>query len=127
NDGSSGSCIRCSIVSQSAFASPDKGGLEMSLLQRVLIAGTGPAAVQLAVLIKRLRYSRVGIAGRRSVRSKPFFDALHQNGGAVAVDTTHTKHSTLQGECHVDAVFHEFGNIEEQWDTLILAVTADAY
>ncbi|MFC0212152.1 opine metallophore biosynthesis dehydrogenase [Paenibacillus chartarius] len=99
----------------------------MSLLRRVLIAGTGPAAVQLAVLLKRWRSGRVGIAGRRSVRSAPFFDALRESGGTVAVDISHPKLGALQGECFVDASFHEYGSIEGQWDTLILSVTADAY
>ncbi|CAM4492448.1 hypothetical protein FHS16_005374 [Paenibacillus endophyticus] len=99
----------------------------MSLLRKVLIAGTGPAAVQLAVLLKRLRSSNVGIAGRKSVRSDPFFDALRQSGGAVSVDAGHSRLEKLKGECFVDAVFHEYRNIDEQWDTLILSVTADAY
>jgi hypothetical protein len=99
----------------------------MSLLRNVLVAGTGPAAVQLAVLLKRRRSCRVGIAGRRSVRSIPFFDALRQSGGTVAVDTSHPKLGALQGECLVDEAFHDYGSIEGQWDTLILSVTADAY
>ncbi|SDJ70305.1 opine metallophore biosynthesis dehydrogenase [Paenibacillus naphthalenovorans] len=99
----------------------------MNLLRSVLIAGTGPAAVQLAVLLKRLRNSHVGIAGRKSVLSAPFFDALRWNGGTVAVETSGPQHKALQGECRVDAVFQDLGTIEEQWDTLILAVTADAY
>lgn len=99
----------------------------MSLLQNVLIAGTGPTAVQLAVLLKRWQRSRIGIAGRRSVRSVPFFDALRQSGGKIAVDISHSKLESLEGECLVDAVFHEYGSIEGQWDTIILAVTADAY
>lgn len=99
----------------------------MNLLRSVLIAGTGPAAVQLAVLLKRLRNSHVGIAERKSVLSAPFFDALRWNGGTVAVETSGPQHKALQGECRVDAVFQDLGTIEEQWDTLILAVTADAY
>ncbi|MBD2868483.1 opine metallophore biosynthesis dehydrogenase [Paenibacillus arenilitoris] len=99
----------------------------MALLQDVLVAGTGPAAIQLAVLLKRWQRSRVGIAGRRSVRSAPFFEALHQSGRTVYVDTSNVKLSSLQGECRLDAVYPEYGRVEEEWDTFILAVTADAF
>ncbi|MDF2836579.1 MAG: hypothetical protein K0Q63_2219 [Paenibacillus sp.] len=99
----------------------------MDILRSVLVAGTGPTAVQLAVLFKRWRNSRVGLAGRRSVRSAPFFDALRQSGGTVAVDASDPKLEALGGQYAVDAFFLEYMEAEGSWETLILSVTADAY
>ncbi|MFD0588731.1 opine metallophore biosynthesis dehydrogenase [Paenibacillus sp. GCM10027627] len=99
----------------------------MHLLRKVLVAGTGPAAVQLAVLLKRWRGSQIGIAGRRSVRSAPFFHALRESGGTIAVNTNHPKLSAFQGEYRIDSEFDNFDSVQGEWDTLILSVTADAY
>jgi hypothetical protein len=99
----------------------------MDMLNSVLVAGTGPSAVQLAVLLKRWRSGHVGIAGRRSVRSAPFFDALAQSGGTVAVDASDPKLEALEGQYVIDASFQSYKEVEGSWDTLILTVTADAY
>ena len=56
----------------------------MHELGNVLIAGTGPTAVQTAVLIGRLG-GAVGIAGRVSVRSEAFFGSLAGSGGTLRV------------------------------------------
>ncbi|MFS0726925.1 opine metallophore biosynthesis dehydrogenase [Paenibacillus sp. 1P07SE] len=99
----------------------------MSPLDRVLIAGTGPAAIQLAVLLKRWRGSRVGIAGRSSVRSEPFFTALRHNGSLLTAEESKPQLAPFAGECRLDACYHGFASVEGEWDTLLLAVTADAY
>ncbi|GAA1180885.1 opine metallophore biosynthesis dehydrogenase [Pseudonocardia alaniniphila] len=98
----------------------------MDHLGRVLIAGTGPTAVQMAVLVGRLGRA-VGIAGRESTRSEAFFTALAGSGGTLRIDVQNDKHRGLSGECRVEQQFRGYGTVAGEWDTLILTVTADAY
>ncbi|WP_212963070.1 opine metallophore biosynthesis dehydrogenase [Cohnella xylanilytica] len=94
---------------------------------RILIAGTGPASIQMAVLLKNRWNCAAGIVGRPSARSESFFAALHPNGLRVRADVQNPQHRELEGECRLDHVFQEYEVVAGPWDTLILAVTADAY
>ncbi|UUZ96907.1 opine metallophore biosynthesis dehydrogenase [Paenibacillus sp. P25] len=96
-------------------------------MKRVLVLGTGPVSVQLAVLFKNRMNCRVGIAGRESVRSESFFAALRQSGDRIRADIQNEKHRPLEGECVVDHVFQGYDTVAGEWDTLILSVTTDAY
>jgi hypothetical protein len=98
----------------------------MHELGNVLIAGTGPTAVQTAVLIGRLG-GAVGIAGRESVRSEAFFTSLAESGGTVRVDVQNDQHQALAGDCRLDQWFRGYTTVTGEWSTLILTVTADAY
>jgi hypothetical protein len=93
----------------------------------VLIAGTGPTAVQLAVIVKNRLRCAVGVAGRESHRSGAFFSALAQSGGVLLVDVQNSTHHELAGECELDAVFRRYESVTGEWRTLVLTVTADAY
>ncbi|MFS0838934.1 opine metallophore biosynthesis dehydrogenase [Paenibacillus sp. 1P03SA] len=95
--------------------------------QRVLMLGTGPASIQLAVLLKKYANCRIGIAGRESVRSKHFFAAIKRSSRRIRAHIQNEKHRRLQGECIIDEVFHGYESIAGSWDTVILSVTADAY
>lgn len=99
----------------------------MSGMSSVLLAGTGPASVQLAVLFKTRMHCRIAIAGRESVRSEPFFAALRQSGGHIRAEVQNELHRPLAGECFVDHVFQGYGNVTGEWDAVVLAVTTDAY
>lgn len=99
----------------------------MSNFRRVLVLGTGPVSIQLAVTLKNRLNCCVGIAGRESVRSEPFFTALKQNNRFIRADIQNEKHRAMKGECIVDHVFHGYGTIAGEWDTAILSVTTDAY
>lgn len=98
----------------------------MKDLGKILIAGTGPTAVQMAVLLARLGRP-VGIAGRESERSAGFFAALAANDGALRVDVQNEKHRALAGDCRVDQWFRTYRTVAGAWETLVLTVTADAY
>ncbi|WP_046214107.1 opine metallophore biosynthesis dehydrogenase [Paenibacillus wulumuqiensis] len=93
----------------------------------VLILGTGPVSVQLAVMLKQQWNSRIGIAGRRSSRSQKFFASLEQSDRQIRVGIQNEQHHSMAGECRVDEVFSGYEHITGQWDTLLLAVTTDAY
>ncbi|MCR6098165.1 opine metallophore biosynthesis dehydrogenase [Salipaludibacillus agaradhaerens] len=99
----------------------------MNAFKRVLLLGTGPVAVQLAVIIKRHLTCEIGIAGRKSVRSDAFFDALTDQHQRLDVTTQNSKNDHLSGDCAVDEVFTSYEAVKGEWDTLILTVTTDAY
>ncbi|UTR16865.1 opine metallophore biosynthesis dehydrogenase [Salipaludibacillus sp. LMS25] len=99
----------------------------MKAFKRVLLLGTGPVAVQLAVIIKRHLTCQIGIAGRKSVRSDAFFDALTDQQQCLYVATQNSKDDNLAGDCRVDEVFTDYETVKGEWDTLILTVTTDAY
>ncbi|MGC8230041.1 opine metallophore biosynthesis dehydrogenase [Pseudobacillus badius] len=95
--------------------------------ERILLLGTGPASVQLAVNVKSQLNCYLGIAGRESFRSSQFFSALKQSGSLVRASIQNEKHRSMKGECFVDKVFKGYETIQGEWDTIILTVTTDAY
>lgn len=99
----------------------------MKEMKHVLLLGTGPAALQLAVTLKKRFHCRLGIAGRASVRSAGFFDYLARNDQMVYASIQNDKHRSMEGECRIDDVFQGFETVEGEWDTLFVAVTTDAY
>lgn len=99
----------------------------MNNFGRVLIAGTGPTSVQLAVVLKNQLGCVVSIAGRESVRSNAFFAGLRDSGGRIRVDVQSDKNRAAAGECVVDELFQGYRSVDGEWLTLVLAVTADAY
>ncbi|MGG3927989.1 opine metallophore biosynthesis dehydrogenase [Metabacillus fastidiosus] len=99
----------------------------MEGFKRVLILGTGPTSIQLAVNIKKYLNCYVGIAGRESVRSEMFFEALKQKEHLIRVNIQNKKHRNMKGECFVDEIFNGYQTIEGEWDTIIFSVTTDAY
>ncbi|MBR2565469.1 MAG: opine metallophore biosynthesis dehydrogenase [Paenibacillus sp.] len=99
----------------------------MSGVERVLLCGTGPVSIQLAVILKMHLNCHIGLAGRESVRSASFYASLEQSQQQMQVTIQNEKHRPLAGECQVDRVFKGYSTIEGEWDTIILAVTTDAY
>ncbi|QOS80906.1 opine metallophore biosynthesis dehydrogenase [Paenibacillus sp. JNUCC31] len=99
----------------------------MSGFQKILLLGTGPVSIQLAVMLKKQLHCRVGVVGRESVRSESFFEAIRQSDGFIGASIQNEKHRPLAGECFIDQVFKGYETIEGEWDTLIFAVTTDAY
>ncbi len=96
-------------------------------MKRILLLGTGPATIQLAVLFKNRLNCHVGIVGRESVRSESFFTALQQNNRRIHVGIQNEKHRQLEGDCVIDRIFRGYDTITDEWDTVILSVTTDAY
>lgn len=99
----------------------------MSGFQKILLLGTGPASIQLAVALKKQFSCTLGIVGRESVRSESFFEAIRQSDGFIGASIQNERHRPLAGECFIDQVFKGYETIEGEWDTLIFAVTTDAY
>ncbi|MED1801238.1 opine metallophore biosynthesis dehydrogenase [Brevibacillus porteri] len=99
----------------------------MGALKRILLLGTGPASIQMAVMLKKQWDCYIGIVGRESVRSESFFAELKQNRQQIRVDVQNEKHQKLEGECQIDQVFQGYGTVTGEWDTFLLSVTTDAY
>ncbi|NQX66002.1 opine metallophore biosynthesis dehydrogenase [Paenibacillus alba] len=99
----------------------------MSNFKQILLLGTGPATIQLAVCLNKQLSCRLGIAGRASARSEQLYSALKQSNQRVRVSVQNDNHREMEGECLIDQLFQDFGTITGEWDTLILAITTDAY
>jgi hypothetical protein len=99
----------------------------MDDFNRVLILGTGPTAIQLAVMLKNRLNCCIGIAGRDSIRSELFYASLQSSQKRILAESQNAKHRQLEGECFVDDVFCGYETVTGEWDTIILAVTTDAY
>lgn len=99
----------------------------MSRFRRVLLLGTGPTSIQLAVNFKNNLNCDVGIVGRESVRSESFFEAVKKSNHQIRVNIQNEKHQSIKGECVVDRVFKGYETIEGEWDTIVFSVTTDAY
>ncbi|MBM7602551.1 hypothetical protein JOC75_000521 [Metabacillus crassostreae] len=99
----------------------------MSDFKRVLILGTGPTSIQLAVNLKKRLDCYVGIAGRESVRSDAFYSTLKNSDNRIRVSIQNEKHRAMKGESSIDQVFQGYETIRGEWDTIFLSVTTDAY
>ncbi|MNO69556.1 hypothetical protein D3C76_604120 [compost metagenome] len=99
----------------------------MKILERVLILGTGSAAVQIAVNLKNNLGCCIGIAGRGSARSQTFFAELSENNYKLCAHVQNEEHHLMAGECVIDHAYAGYGAVNGEWDTLIASITNDAY
>ncbi|QDQ02833.1 DUF2338 family protein [Lysinibacillus fusiformis] len=99
----------------------------MTYFNKILLLGTGPTVIQLAVNFKNYYNSKVAIAGRESLRSIIFFETIVQHQLALKVYIQNTQHQSLAGECTIDAFFKGYHAISGNWDTVVLSVTTDSY
>jgi staphylopine/pseudopaline/yersinopine synthase len=95
--------------------------------KRVLVIGTGPASVQLCMIVKNHLGCEVGLAGRNSIRSELFFQSLELNENHIRVSVQNQQNERLQGECLIDHVYRGLDKVRGEWDVVVLAVTTDAY
>ncbi len=99
----------------------------MTPFERVLLLGTGPTSIQLAVNFKNNLNCEISIAGRESIRSKNVYENIAKQGFLVKANTQNKQHHTLNGECVIDKLYKGYHKIAGNWDTIILSVTTDAY
>ena len=99
----------------------------MIYFNKVLLLGTGPTVIQLAVNFKNYFNGKVAIAGRESLRSKIFFETIVQHQLALKVFIQNNHHQPVAGECTIDALFEGYHTIHGIWDTVVLSVTTDSY
>ncbi|MFC9538691.1 opine metallophore biosynthesis dehydrogenase [Lysinibacillus sp. NPDC056959] len=99
----------------------------MTFFKKVLLLGTGPTSVQLAVNFRSHFNSKVGIAGRESSRSNMFFEKTIKQQRTLKAHIQNKQHQTAAGECVIDCLFKGYNTISGDWDTIVLSVTTDAY
>ncbi|WP_107841817.1 opine metallophore biosynthesis dehydrogenase [Metasolibacillus meyeri] len=99
----------------------------MTYFKKVLLLGTGPTVVQLAVNFKNYCSDAVAIAGRESLRSKIFFESIVQHEFALKVSIQNKQHQSVAGECTINTFFEGYHKISGNWDTIVLSVTTDSY
>ncbi|WP_313811463.1 opine metallophore biosynthesis dehydrogenase [Glutamicibacter sp.] len=98
----------------------------MNELGSILIAGTGPTAVQMSVLLGRLR-GTVGLVGRSTRRSQQFFQDLSDADGFLTATVQNAAHQALAGQQRIEHRFIDFETVSGEWKTLVLTVPANAY
>lgn len=99
----------------------------MTEFKNVLLLGTGPTAIQLAMNFKNYFHSKVAIAGRESLRSKLFFESVEQHQHALKVNVQNNQHHFVAGECTIDALFKGYHTVCGNWEIVVLSVTTDSY
>ncbi|MFF2175841.1 opine metallophore biosynthesis dehydrogenase [Lysinibacillus sp. NPDC058147] len=99
----------------------------MTYFNKVLLLGTGPTVIQLAVNFKNYYNGKVAIAGRESLRSKIFFETIVQHQLALKVYIQNIQHQSVAGKCTIDTFFKGYHTISGNWDTIVLSVTTDSY
>ncbi|WP_019166929.1 staphylopine biosynthesis dehydrogenase [Staphylococcus delphini] len=98
------------------------------MAKSVLIAGTGPVAVQLAVLFKRHTPHNVDMVGRgcETEKSRQFWTA-YQAAPELEVRVQNELHASLAGTTSLGQLYDSYEAVLPQYDVLVLACTADAY
>jgi len=99
----------------------------MTYFNRVLLLGTGPTAIQLAVNFKQYFMSKIAIAGRQSIRSHMVFESIIQHQLTLQVSVQNSQHQPVAGESTIDELFKGYHSINGKWDTVVLCVTTDSY
>ena len=97
-------------------------------MNKILVAGTGPVGVQLAHIANEYTKSLVSMVGRAtaSSKSKKFYDA-YQKEGQIDIHIQNEKHNSLSGQTKLKNIYKDYGSVEDTYDVLVMACTANAY
>lgn len=97
-------------------------------MSKILIIGTGPVAIQLANLCHLTTDKQIDMVGRAStsLKSKKLFQA-YQNDKCFKVTTQNDAHKHMAGRFHINHLYEDIEVVNDYYDTIIMACTADAY
>lgn len=97
-------------------------------MSNILIIGSGPVAIQLAQLCDRLSKHEIDMVGRAST-SKKSMDVYqgYQQAGVFKVTTQNDIHHPFSGQFQIRHFYQDIQQIDQSYDVIILACTADAY
>ncbi|SCS67952.1 opine metallophore biosynthesis dehydrogenase [Staphylococcus caeli] len=103
-------------------------------MSNILIAGTGPVAVQLAYIFTTEQQNQVDMVGRTksSKKSKRFYQAYHQHQQQLEVTVQNEQHKALAGQFKIRQLYANYSDLNQntskhRYDTLVLACNANAY
>lgn len=93
-----------------------------------LIAGTGPVAVQLACLFGQNTHNTIDMVARcrTSTRARTFYEAYHTTHH-LKVSVQNEVHAQLAGSYTLHALYANYQDVKDPYDTLVLACPCDAY
>lgn len=97
-------------------------------MSNVLIIGSGPVGVQLAQICHQLSIKDIDMVGRATTSEKSL--AVYngyQHDGMFKVTTQNEAHSQFAGEFRIRRFYKDIQHVNQLYDTIILACTADAY
>ncbi|WP_311568108.1 opine metallophore biosynthesis dehydrogenase [Photobacterium arenosum] len=94
--------------------------------ENVLLFGSGPAAMQLAVLLKQMPSLYLGIANRPSDNWQRWRESYIRYG-CILSKAAKPSLSALSGYVQINRSYSCPDDIEPVWQTLVLAVPSDAY
>ncbi|PHK50131.1 opine metallophore biosynthesis dehydrogenase [Staphylococcus edaphicus] len=103
-------------------------------MSNVLIAGTGPVAIQLACIFSKDKRHHIGMVGRANTSMKAHdFYQNYQQHNQLEVSVQNKEHQALTGQFTLHQLYADYNNLNQRlrsqqlYDTLILACQADAY
>lgn len=97
-------------------------------MSNVLIIGSGPVGVQLAQICHQLSIKDIDMVGRATTSEKSL--AVYngyQHDGMFKVTTQNEAHSQFAGEFRIRRFYKDIQHVNQLYDTILLACTADAY
>lgn len=100
----------------------------MDNYMKLLIAGTGPVAIQFVVNTKNhTKNCKIGLCGRNSKKAKVLYRDLEENLYILESCVQNEAHNVMRGKSKIDALFKDYSEIYDEWDILVLTVTNDSY
>ena len=97
-------------------------------MSKILIVGSRPVAIQLAQICNGLRHDKIDMVSRvkTSTQSRSVYNA-YQRDGYFKVTTQNDLHLQLSGQFSIGHFYTKIQDVTQQYDTIIMACTADAY
>jgi staphylopine/pseudopaline/yersinopine synthase len=94
---------------------------------RVLIAGAGPAGIQVAVNFSEKWSNLTGIVNRQGMKSERLKKELENNKNNIIVEMNNERTEKNEIKTDLDYFYEGFQSVEDIWDTLVICVPSDCY
>jgi staphylopine/pseudopaline/yersinopine synthase len=94
---------------------------------RVLIAGAGPAGIQVAVNFSEKWSNLTGIVNRQGMKSERLKKELENNKNNIIVEMNNERTEKNEIKTDLDYFYEGFESVEDIWDTLVICVPSDCY
>ncbi|MDE1463690.1 opine metallophore biosynthesis dehydrogenase [Spartinivicinus poritis] len=95
-------------------------------LDATLIVGSGPAALQVAVLLKNAGVSQLGMVSRCSEKWQQFLD-VYSRTHEIKITVVKPELSYLAGSTTLTCLYDSYKQVQNNWHNLVLSIPSDAY
>ncbi len=96
-------------------------------LGRVLIVGTGPVAVQLAIILSKIGIKQIGMVGRRNTWNYGL-KTLYESDQLLFHSEIHKKgYPIFEGKVKITSFFLHLKDVDQPWDTIFYCTPSDTY